>query len=218
MRPRRRRCRVRRRTPPRRNPARRRPGPPDTISPQSVPGGCTPSPMNEIAARSTMAYPNTIVAWATIIGSTFGTRWRTQMATDGWPCTESAAMYGCDRSRSAAARTTRAMYGRVGDGQRQRGGRQARAEDGGDEHREQDAGEREQDVEHRRDRRVDDAAAPGGDDRQHGADDDRQHDDDQRAEQRRPGTHQQARERCRGPGCRGRASDRSWSRGRRRRG
>ena len=33
-----------------------------------------------MAAKSTMAYPIMVVAWATISGSTFGTMWRTQIA------------------------------------------------------------------------------------------------------------------------------------------
>src|SRR5262249_13801229 len=40
--------------------------PSDTIRPHSAVGGWTPSPMNEIAARSSSAYPNVMVAWAMI--------------------------------------------------------------------------------------------------------------------------------------------------------
>src|SRR6185437_14961282 len=79
----------------------------EIITPQFGAGGCTPRPRKEIAARSTIAQPNRIVAWATISGSMLGTMCRRQMAVPLAPCTSRAATYGWPRSRRAAPRRTR---------------------------------------------------------------------------------------------------------------
>jgi hypothetical protein len=51
----------------------------EIITPQFGAGACTPRPRKEIAARSTIAQPNMMVAWATIRGIMFGTMCRRQM-------------------------------------------------------------------------------------------------------------------------------------------
>ena len=121
----------------------------EIITPQLGAGGCTPRPRNEIAARSTMAQPNMIVAWATISGIMFGTMCRRQMDGAGG----ALHLEGRDVGLAALLQRRAAQHPRhvrhVRDRQRDRGGDQAGAEHRGGEHREQDAGEREQDVQAR---------------------------------------------------------------------
>ena len=170
-------------------------GCPTSIRPQSAVPGPTPRPRNESAASETSANAKARKAFAIATGSTFGQMWpnmirRSRAARASARPRRRAAL----RCSSVAAADEPRVDGREEDHEQRHREQVAAAEHADDDDRDEQRGQREDEVGDAHDRRVDAPAAVAGQEPEDVADQHRAERDDQRADDGRARPRDRARE------------------------